>query len=486
MSTGTKELTILVRAKDEASHSLERLGFSFQNAEKASSLFAGGLAAGGLAVGALGGMALKAAADMEQMRIGFTTMLGSAKNADVFIRDLVDFAKKTPFELKGLQQASQQLLAYGFTQKEVLPNLKNLGDIASGVGMEKLPNLILAFGQVKAATRLTGMELRQFTEAGVPLLDMLAKQMKVPVSEIQKLVEKGKVGFPEVQQALASLAGEGGRFNNLMQNQSKSLNGMISNLKDAWNIFLMGEGQQLIEWGKVFVALATDIVQNHLSNWVKKIEEVIKYFKSHKEALIIVAGAITGALIPALYAAVSAFVVLAASLAPFIIGGAIIGGIVAGAYWIVTHWDLIKQKTIAVWTSIKDFFAAVWEEIKKLFNDSVNWIIGKIQPLLDIIDKVKSAGSSIGNTFKNVSSSFGFGGARAEGGPVSGSSAYLVGERGPELFVPSSGGSIIPNNKLGGSTINITISGNTLLDSRAGERIGDLIIKRLALNTRLA
>uniref|UniRef100_UPI002B1DFA00 tape measure protein n=1 Tax=Pseudomonas atacamensis TaxID=2565368 RepID=UPI002B1DFA00 len=83
-----------------------------------------------------------------------------------FTKELTKFAASTPFELKGLETASKQLLAYGFEQKQVLPNLKALGDIAAGVGMDKLPQLILAFGQVKAATRLTGNELRQFTEAG--------------------------------------------------------------------------------------------------------------------------------------------------------------------------------------------------------------------------------------------------------------------------------------------------------------------------------
>lgn len=82
-------------------------------------------------------------------------MIGSAKEADSFVKDMISFAAKTPFEIKGLETASKQLLAYGFNQKEVLPNLKNLGDIAAGVGMDKLPQLILAFGQVKAATKLT-------------------------------------------------------------------------------------------------------------------------------------------------------------------------------------------------------------------------------------------------------------------------------------------------------------------------------------------
>lgn len=97
-------------------------------------------------------------------------MTGDARIADAFIREMTDFAKTTPFEIGNLETASKQLLAYGFEVQNVIPTMKMMGDISAGVGMEKLPNLIMALGQVKAATRLTGNEMRQFTEAGVPLL----------------------------------------------------------------------------------------------------------------------------------------------------------------------------------------------------------------------------------------------------------------------------------------------------------------------------
>jgi hypothetical protein len=105
----------------------------------------------------MGTAAVKAAADFEQSTVAFTTMLGSAERAKKLLEDITAFALKTPFQLKDVETGAKQLLAYGVSADNVLTNLKQLGDVAAGVGMDKLPNLILAFGQVKAATRLTGM-----------------------------------------------------------------------------------------------------------------------------------------------------------------------------------------------------------------------------------------------------------------------------------------------------------------------------------------
>ena len=411
MATATSELSILVRLRDEASGAMQRLGVGFDKAVTASRYFAGGLLAGGTAVAGLGGIAIKAAADAEQTKIAFTTMLGSGEKAASFVKDLTQFAKKTPFELKGLEDASKKLLAFGIVPERVLPDLKALGDIAAGVGTEKLPFLITAFGQVQAKGRLMGQELLQFSESGVPLLGELAGMFGKTTAEVQEMITAGEVGFGDVRKALENMSGEGGRFNNLMDQQSKSLNGMISNLKDAWNIFLRGEGQQLLEWGKKFVEIAIDIVQNHLPKWIEKVKDIIGWFKDNKAALLIVAGAITGALIPAILSAVASFAALALSLAPFIIGGAIIGGIVAGVIWIIKHWDLIKEKTEKIWGSIKDFISDIWNGIKRIFEESVSWVMDKLQPFFSAVEKVRSVGNTIGggisSAFSNIKGAIG-------------------------------------------------------------------------------
>jgi tape measure domain-containing protein len=476
---------------------VRRIQQSFEQAEDASKKFALALVAGGGGLIVFGGWALKAAGDMEQTKVAFTTMLGSAEKADSFIKQMVQFAAQTPFELKGLSNSAKMLLAYGSAQEEVIPQLKMLGDIAAGVGNDKLPNLILAFGQVHAATRLTGTELRQFTEAGVPLLDTLAKQFNVTVSEMSKMISGGKVGFNDVQIALQSLTGEGGRFHNLMENQSHTLLGMVSNLKDAWNIFLTGEGQKLLEWGKQFVAWGVYVVQNVLPQLVEKISQTTQFFSQHKEVLIIVAGAVIGALIPSIYAAVVAFAALAVSLAPFIIGGAIIGAIVAGIYYLITHWDKVKEFFGQVWEKIKSVMQSIknaWQEgveylkdvaynvfdaIKSKIETVTNWITAQINKVKDAFNAVKGFVGNIGNSIAGV-----FGGGKASGGSVAAGVPYLVGEEGAEIFVPSTSGRIIPNNKIseGGmrsQTINVHLQGSFFTSDdvadRWAKRLGDKI-----------
>jgi tape measure domain-containing protein len=369
---------IIIEAQDRATSALKNISGNLDQMQKriekqaqASRQFALALGAAGAAVGAFGVMSLRAAGDMEQTQVAFETMLGSAENAAVFIEDLIQFAKTTPFELRGLETASKQLLAYGFQQEEVLPNLKALGDIASGVGMDKLPNLILAFGQVKAATRLTGMELRQFTEAGVPMLQMLSDQMGVSVATIQEMVSAGEIGFPAVQEALIALTSEGGRFNNLMDKQSQTLGGLVSNLQDAWDIFLREQGAKLLEWAKKFTQAAIHFVENVLPVWIDRIDQLIQFFEKHQYVLYIVAGAIVGALVPAVYAAALAFAAWAIALAPFIIGGAIIGALVAGIVWIVQNWDMLKDKASQIWGAIGEFIGGV---ITKIGTTITGWL----------------------------------------------------------------------------------------------------------------
>lgn len=204
----------------------------------------------GVALVAIGGFVtskfVKIAGDFEQFDIAFTTMLGSAERAKALLKDITDFAAKTPFELPELVEGSKRLLAFGFAGEKIIDTMRTLGNITAGVGREKMPQLILALGQVRAATRLRGQELRQFTEAGVPLIEELAKTMGKEEKEIADLVSKGKVSFDLTYQALENLTKDGGRFANLMVKQSKTLFGVFSNIKDLLTIIGRDVGNELL------------------------------------------------------------------------------------------------------------------------------------------------------------------------------------------------------------------------------------------------
>ena len=196
------------------------------------------------------GFFLKQAGDFEQVEIAFEAMLGSAEAAKELLDGLKEDARRTPFTLPGILDAGKRLLAMGIEAGRLRDTIKILGDVAAGVGIDKLPNLVLALGQVKAATKLRGSELRQFTEAGVPLLAELAESLGKTPAEIQELISKGAISFEDVRKALENLTTGSGRFADLMERQSKSFLGMLSNIKDFVNINAIAIGKELLPQAK--------------------------------------------------------------------------------------------------------------------------------------------------------------------------------------------------------------------------------------------
>lgn len=203
----------------------------------AGKLVAGAALAAGTAIAGAGVLGIKSAGDFEQSRIAFEVMLGSADKARKMMGEIADFAKSTPFELPEVVAGSKQLLAFGVAQENILPTMRRLGDIAAGVGVP-VGQLTNVFGQVKVAGRLMGQDLLQFTNAGVPMIEALSKVMGKPQEEIKKLVEQGKVGFPEVEKAIMSLTDNGGKFGGMMEKQSQSFSGVVSNIKDGFGQIL--------------------------------------------------------------------------------------------------------------------------------------------------------------------------------------------------------------------------------------------------------
>lgn len=237
---------------------LTALGFDVdsQKVRKYDQALAGVVTVSRLAVAAtiaLGTAFLKTAGDMEQTQIAFETMLGSAEKADQLIRDITDFAAKTPFELKGLVDNSKKLLAFGIASEDIIDTMTNLGNVAAGVGRDKLPNIVLAFGKIRTKGKASMEELNILLEAGVPILDTLADHFGIArdnMGELFKMVSKGKVGFEDVNKALTSLSTGSGQFAGLMEKQSKSFLGIISNIGDFITQFANSVGQELLPMAK--------------------------------------------------------------------------------------------------------------------------------------------------------------------------------------------------------------------------------------------
>ena len=181
-------------------------------------------------------------------------MLGSADAAEQKLTELSEFAQKTPFELTGIRQNAKQLLAMGVESENLLPTLKSLGDVSAGLSVP-LERLALNYGQVIAQGKLTGRELRDFTTAGVPLLDELANSLGKSKVEIQEMISAGEISSDVVVNAFTRMSSEGGRFANLMDKQSQTLQGSISNFRDSLDTLA-----EVV--GTLFIPALTKIVQS--------------------------------------------------------------------------------------------------------------------------------------------------------------------------------------------------------------------------------
>lgn len=179
---------------------------------------------------------------MMQLEASFRVLLGSATEARNMMGDLVNFAMRTPFDLKGTADAAKQLLAYGVAADEVIETERRLGDIGAALGLT-MRDLAYLYGTTKTQGRLYALDMRQFTTRGIPMLETLSKQLNVTTADITKMVTAGQIGFKEVKNAIWEMTDEGGQFGGLMEAQFNTIKGQLSNLGDAWYQFLAALGK---------------------------------------------------------------------------------------------------------------------------------------------------------------------------------------------------------------------------------------------------
>jgi hypothetical protein len=175
--------------------------------------------------------------EMQQLDVAFTTMLNSKAKSDALLSQAVNFAAKTPYDLLGVADGIKQLLAYGTAAEDAIETVEMLGNVSAGLSVP-LGDMVYLYGTLKSQGRAMLVDIRQFAGRGVPIYEELAKVLGVSVSEVNKYISAGKVGFPEVEQAFKNMTSEGGKFYNLMQEQSKTITGQISNLKDNFDMML--------------------------------------------------------------------------------------------------------------------------------------------------------------------------------------------------------------------------------------------------------
>lgn len=226
---------------------------------------------------AMGASAIHAAADFERLEVSFSTMLGSGEKAKALLDDISSFAAQTPLEFNDLAGAGRSLLAFGVGSDSVVDKLREIGDVASGVGAP-IGEIADIYGKVRVQGRLFAEDINQFQGRGIPIMQALASQFGVTTEEIRAMVTAGKIGTAEFESAFASLSAEGGRFHGMMEAQSKTVHGLTSTIKDNLSIAFRDLGVILTEQLGVKSALEgivelTSVIQGaaemakNLSSW---------------------------------------------------------------------------------------------------------------------------------------------------------------------------------------------------------------------------
>lgn len=213
----------------------------------------------------------------QKQQIALEGILGSATKAQSAINQLKQKALESPFMVKQLVTYTKQLAAFGIEYDNLIPTVSKLADVSVGLGVD-MDRIILAYGQVKSATVLRGQELRQFTEAGIPMVEELAKKFTalngelVTTADIFDLISKRHVSFDMVQKVMSDLTSEGGKFYKMQENITNTLAGQIEKLKDIWDAELNRIGE---ESGNVFTGI------------VKFLQQIAKNTKSVSWAMMV-------------------------------------------------------------------------------------------------------------------------------------------------------------------------------------------------------
>ena len=218
-------------------------------------------------------------AEFELQRVALGALIQDAYKANAIFEQIKVQAVKSPYEVKDLVSYTKGLAAYGVEADELMDTMNRLADISAGLGAD-MNRIILAYGQIQAAGVLKGTELRQLTELGIPMVDLLAQYYStlrnevVTTSEVFDMISKKEIPFEAVKDVLGDLTDEGGRFFDMQSKQAETLAGQWSNMKDSLSIMFdeMGRTDE-VRW---ILSSLIEMVKWLTMNW-ERLGNVVKW-----------------------------------------------------------------------------------------------------------------------------------------------------------------------------------------------------------------
>lgn len=324
----------------------------------------------------LGAIGISYNAQIEQYRTMFTTLTGSAEEADKIISQLQADAQKSPFDSKSLIEANQYLISAGVSAEDARKTILDLGNAvsATGGGSAELSRMAQNLQQIKNVGKASAQDIKQFANAGINIYGLLAEATGKTVEEVKEM----DVTYEELSNALAMASAEGGKYAGAMEAQGKTLNGSLSATKESIQMLL----------GEITQAAMPIIVQV-----LEKIREVISWLSNlddgTKKNILIVAAIVAaiGPLMTIIGGVISGIGTLTSVLgmlfSPMGLIIAAIAAVIAIGIALYQNWDVIKEKAQLLWENI----TTVFDGIKKAISDKINAAKDAVH---NAIEKIKS------------------------------------------------------------------------------------------------
>jgi hypothetical protein len=336
--------------------------------------------------------------EFQKQRIALTSILGDSMKAETIFNRIKDLAVVSPFQFKELASYTKQLSAYSIPYEELYDTTKRLADISAGVGVD-MGRIILAYGQVRSAAFLRGQELRQFTEAGIPLVDELAKKFTeltgeaTSAGEVFDKISRKEVSFGMVKDVLWDLTNEGGKFYNMQEALAESLAGKWSNLQDAWDVMMADIAESNSGVLSDSLELLTDLM-NHWEAVANILGMLTIVYGSYKTAVILTNVATKGLL------AVQTALNAAMKKNPIIWIITLIGSVVGA---LVMFKEEVKT-TAEVITDLNKTIADTNDKMQG--NKAVDSLIDRYEALSKKANKSAEESRELGHITKNLANTF--------------------------------------------------------------------------------
>ena len=335
--------------------------------------------------------------EFDLQKTALAALIGSANSAVVLFEKIKTLSVESPFQFSQLTSYIKQMAAFGIPLNDLYDTTKRLADVSAGLGVD-MQRIILAYGQVRSAEVLRGQEIRQFTEAGLPILELIAKKFteiegkSVSVAEVFDRVSKRMVPFSMIKDIFKDLTSEGGRFFNMQEVQAKTVKGEISNLKDAYEIFLYTIGSQGSGVIKGLISGLRSLLSD-ADKTIRILQDVVAVFAVFKVANFIAQLSRVFAMIVRVRRAVEALNIAMRTN----IFGLIAAGI-AIAVAAIREWYYAETATEKINNSLKESLSGM--------NNEINIETQRLKILTDELDRVNKGSEDYYRILNEIKSTF--------------------------------------------------------------------------------